>query len=128
MVNDERCKICGSVKDRAQNEQTKDHVDAIVIPAGPVNSIHLPRKTREQKDGVVSYPEPSLQTKPLPQIKAEVDYGGTRVIEESEEARIERLGRERPAKFKSFGAEFAFCYAVLASQFMCVCNESSHSI
>ena len=39
---------------------------------------------------------------------------------ESERVRIERLGRERPAKFKSFGAELAFCYSIIASQFMAV--------
>lgn len=39
---------------------------------------------------------------------------------ESENARVERLGRERPAKFKSFGRELAFCYSVIASQFMAV--------
>ena len=39
---------------------------------------------------------------------------------ESQKARIERLGRERPAKFKSFGAELAFCYSIIASQFMAV--------
>jgi len=40
---------------------------------------------------------------------------------ESESARIERLGRERPTKFKSFGEELAFCYSIIASQFMAVC-------
>lgn len=39
---------------------------------------------------------------------------------ESERARIECLGRERPAKFNSFGAEVAFCYSIIASQFMAV--------
>ena len=39
---------------------------------------------------------------------------------ETEQARIERLGRERPAKFKSAGAELAFCYSIIASQFMAV--------
>ncbi len=39
---------------------------------------------------------------------------------ESEKARIECLGRDRPAKFKSFGAELAFCYSIIASQFMAV--------
>lgn len=39
---------------------------------------------------------------------------------ETEQAHIERLGRERPAKFKSFGAELAFCYSIIASQFMAV--------
>ena len=39
---------------------------------------------------------------------------------ESDQAHIDRLGRARPAKFKSFGAELAFCYSVTASQFMSV--------
>lgn len=51
--------------------------------------------------------------------------GGEEVIE-SEQARIERLGRERPAKFKSLGAELAFCYSIIASQFMAVCINVLH--
>ena len=39
---------------------------------------------------------------------------------ENEEARIERLGRERPAIFKTLWAEIFFCYSILASQFMAV--------
>ena len=42
--------------------------------------------------------------------------------EESERAPIERLGRERPAKFKSIWAEVGFCYSIVASQFMAVGN------
>ena len=37
---------------------------------------------------------------------------------ESEDVRLQRLGRERPAKFQSFRAELAFCYSILASEFM----------
>lgn len=37
---------------------------------------------------------------------------------ESDDARLERLGRERPANFKTFGAELAFCYSIIASEFM----------
>ena len=40
--------------------------------------------------------------------------------EEAERQRIERLGRERPAKLKSFTAEIFFCYSVIASQFIAV--------
>ena len=53
------------------------------------------------------------------------DPGAEEVIE-SEQARIERLGRERPAKFKSLGAELAFCYSIIASQFMAVCINDYH--
>ena len=51
--------------------------------------------------------------------------GGEELIE-SDQARIERLGRERPAKFKSLGAELAFCYSIIASQFMAVCINVLH--
>jgi len=43
---------------------------------------------------------------------------------ESESARVERLGRERPTKFKSFGEELAFCYSIIASQFMAVSPQN----
>lgn len=45
---------------------------------------------------------------------------------ETEQARIERLGRERPAKFKSMWAEIFFCYSILASQFMAVSGSFQH--
>ena len=40
--------------------------------------------------------------------------------DESKKAQIERLARERPAKFKSLWSEMLFCYSVLASQMMAV--------
>ena len=39
---------------------------------------------------------------------------------EEEKARIERLGRERPANFKSIWSEVAFCYSIVASMIMAV--------
>lgn len=42
------------------------------------------------------------------------------VDEESAEARYERLGRERPAKFKSAWAEVGFCFSVVMSQILTV--------
>ncbi|ERF73405.1 hypothetical protein EPUS_08548 [Endocarpon pusillum Z07020] len=43
------------------------------------------------------------------------DENGTNGVDEDEKARIERLGRERPPKFKSLTAEICFCYSLLAS-------------
>ena len=40
--------------------------------------------------------------------------------EESESARLERLGRQRPAQFKTIWSEVAFAYSILASQMMAV--------
>lgn len=40
--------------------------------------------------------------------------------EENAEARYERLGRERPVKFKSAWAEICFCFSVVMSQILAV--------
>ena len=64
----------------------------------------------------------------LPQCKsAKIATPGDEEAPESDRARIERLGRERPAKFQSFGAELGFCYSVIASQFMSVCSVAATS-
>ena len=72
-----------------------------------------------EKKGLYLQPIEPLQD--LPQSKsAEIASLGDEEAPESDLAHIGRLGRERPAKFKSFGAELAFCYSVIASQFMSV--------
>lgn len=50
----------------------------------------------------------------------EAEHQQTNGEAESAVARIERLGRERPSKFKTRWAEIAFVYSILASQFMAV--------
>ena len=62
----------------------------------------------------------------LPSKSESLTIPGTEEVIEPEQARIERLGRERPAKFKSLGAELAFCYSIIASQFMAVCINGFH--
>ncbi len=62
----------------------------------------------------------------LPSKNENLAIPGAEEVIESEQARIERLGRERPAKFKSLGAELAFCYSIIASQFMAVCIDGYH--
>ncbi|KAI4172119.1 MAG: hypothetical protein LQ343_003767 [Gyalolechia ehrenbergii] len=47
-----------------------------------------------------------------------VDHQGDQSTEATERQRIERLGRERPAKLTSLAAEVFFCYSIIASQFM----------
>lgn len=49
------------------------------------------------------------------------ENSGTKVDEfETSEARIERLGRERPEKFKSSWAEAGFVFSVVMSQVLTV--------
>ena len=61
-------------------------------------------------------------------LKGKNTVSTTPQVEEPDHAQIERLGRERPAKFKSFGAELAFCYSVIASQFMSVRPTAATSL
>ena len=70
----------------------------------------------------------SIQVPPpdLPDKNDNLPVPGEEEVIESEQARIERLGRERTAKFKSLGAELAFCYSIIASQFMAVCINVLH--
>ena len=67
--------------------------------------------------------ELSSSTPDRPYINEKLGSPGGEEVE-TEEARIERLGRERPAIFKSLGAEILFCYSILASQFMAVSLSS----
>lgn len=53
---------------------------------------------------------------------------GEHESEEGERQRIERLGRERPVKLKSLGAEILFCYSIVASQFMAVSNSGPEEL
>ena len=65
--------------------------------------------------------QPAKAPQCLPQGQsAEVVANGDAEAPESELAHIERMGRQRPSQFKSFVAELAFCYSVIASQFMAV--------
>jgi hypothetical protein len=81
-----------------------DHANLDEYPANrntsPEGSVHV-----EKQDG----PGPNM-----------AEGGGEYKSEESERQHLDRLGRERPAKLKSLGAEVFFCYSVIASQFMAV--------
>ena len=48
--------------------------------------------------------------------------------DETEKARLDRLGRERPSQFNSALAEYLFCYSILASQFMAASIPSSQEL
>ena len=76
------------------------------------------KESRKDEGLNVQLQEP-LQGLPRHKI-AETAAPGDEEAQESDQAHFDRLGRERPAKFKSFGAELAFCYSVIASQFMTV--------
>ena len=89
----------------ASADQRAHHIDAV-------------QEVRKEKLGLQPAPPPQS----MPQYKgAKIATPGQEEAPESDQARIERLGRERPAKFQSFGAELGFCYSVIASQFMSVC-------
>lgn len=79
----------------------------------------------DQKSGGTTPGEESNPAERQPQISdsaaaTAAGDGGEHESEGAERQRTERLGRERPPKLKSFGAELFFCYSVIASQFMAV--------
>lgn len=43
-------------------------------------------------------------------------------VEETEQQRLDRLGREKPPQFYSFWSELFFVYSIIALQFMVVCD------
>lgn len=88
-----------------------------------VDTVNFDRKTVLKNIGMNL---PSLNPAPL-QVQSGNTSGRLRDEEApvSDTTRLERLGRERPAKFKSVKAEVAFCYSVVASQFMAVSHLHS---
>ena len=125
------------------------HVESIQPPVavehGPqdkieknIENVSLERANRQDKDvhekefGKLGHDndasQESVQVPPpdLPNKNESLAVPGGEEVLESEQARIERLGRERPAKFKSLGAELAFCYSIIVSQFMAVCINVLH--
>ena len=86
-------------------------------------SVHQSTEDMGAEEGVKNerpYAQHAEPPQGLPQSNGAEAISGDEEAPESEQARIECLGRERPAKFMSFGAELAFCYSVIASQFMSV--------
>lgn len=100
-------------------EQEKD----INVPIMRTGTDQLTKNinSEEEIEDEGPYLPPTEPLRNLPQSKsAAIAIPGDEEAPGSDRARIDRLGRERPAKFKSFGAELAFCYSVIASQFMSV--------
>ena len=88
----------------------------------PADDINQGKHIKSEESNI----QPAKVPKYLPQGKsAEIVKNGDAEAPESERARIERMGRERPTQFKSFIAELAFCYSVIASQFMSVSSVAT---
>lgn len=102
------------IHDNSGLEQKGDHSEPILRPS----DVHLAEEKIENEKSDI---QPTTLPQSLPRKKsAEHAIPGDEEAPGSDHARIERLGRERPAKFKSSVAEFTFCYSVIASLFMTV--------
>lgn len=105
------------IHDKAGTNQEKNITEPALRASAEQLAEDIYPEERAKNEG--PYMQPAEPRHGLPQSKsAEVVVPGDEEAPESDRARIERLGRERPARFKSFGAELAFCYSVIASQFM----------
>ncbi len=47
---------------------------------------------------------------------------------EDVQAQVEKLGRQRPEVFKTFWHELGFCFSLLASMLMAVCDPASRNM
>ena len=109
-----KMKDAGHIHDNLGIEQEENGNEPTLEPGGN----RLAEKTIENRKSEIQRTD---LPQSLPQNKsAETAIPGDEEAPESDRARIERLGRERPAKFKSLAAELTFCYSVIASQFMTV--------
>lgn len=70
--------------------------------------------------------EPSALSKPMPLKMKDNNEGDAPAIEESTEARLERLGRQRPEVFGSIWAEIVFVFSISMSQVLTVCISRPH--
>lgn len=105
------------IHDKSGTNQEKNITEPALRASAEQLAEDIYPEERAKNEG--PYMQPAEPRHGLPQSKsAEVVVPGDEEAPESDRARIERLGRERPARFKSFGAELAFCYSVIASQFM----------
>ena len=84
----------------------------------PSNSFHL-RKEMGREVPLPWLADLTLSTSTLPPAEPEISvrHGDG---EESEAARLERLGRQRPAQLKTLRAEIAFGYSILTSMITAV--------
>ena len=109
--------------DQSHDKPCVEQGISINEPTTVTDADQLPKNTNVEEEiegkGPCLQPTGSLQDLRLAK-NAEIAILGDEEASISDRARIERLGRERPEKFKSFGAELAFCYSVIASQFMSV--------
>jgi len=82
------------------------------------SNVEAEKATPHQQPFTVKH-EKEERTSPSPGSPVETGKAsGDEEAPESEAAHLERLGRERPTKFQSTWAEVAFCYSIIASQFM----------
>ena len=95
-------------------------LDGVEATPGPQIA---PEKQHPKSDQSVMLPAVDLLTSEADAIKlvARNEAGDLTVKnEESHEARIERLGRERPEQFKTLWAEIGFVVSIVMSQVMTV--------
>jgi hypothetical protein len=65
------------------------------------------------------------RTPPGPEKENSPQGGGSLAVEESVEARLERLGKQRPKVFDSLWAEIGFVFSISMSQVLSVISFSS---
>jgi hypothetical protein len=115
----------------AQVEGQRPHLSNDMKNSSPDEGPSSPQRPAsiQEQDGHASPAgnESSALSKPIMPLDMEdKNDGDAPVIEESTEARLERLGRQRPEVFGSIWAEIVFVFSISMSQVLTVCNISPH--
>lgn len=106
-----------SPKKAVQSRALSPDVDSGPSPNGETFSEPSPANESTTKAGKVS-PTANAAAIVPPKIPPSGVARGPAEDEESESARLDRLGRQRPAQFPSIYSEIAFAYSIVASQML----------
>jgi len=131
-------KICDTIKSDESQTAVKDDI-VMESQETPVLS-PLENSTQEQdrldeassRMGRTTTAAPAqreldIQEAPGPQAKGKkIHKSDSPAIEESTEARLERLGRQRPDVFDSIWPEMGFVFSISMSQVLSVCSNLPH--
>ena len=105
-----------------EQEKNINEPTLMTSPDQLADDIHAREKIRREESEMKSVKVPQSLAKGK---SAEIVKAGDGEAPGSDRARIERMGRERPTKFKSLGRELTFCYSIIASQFMSVSSVAA---
>lgn len=99
-----------------------------ILPPGPLNSHSVVLEHADQAVARAAYQKGIMSPSTLRPPPKESQQSGvdSPAVEESAQARLERLGKQRPEVFESIWAEIGFVFSISMSQVLSVSRKSSN--